>query len=343
LRSAVCCAVVVALALVAPGAAAVAASAVAPPAPAELPPVHLEVAADPTCATRGDLVARVSARSSRIRFGAEPGSGLALRALVSRGSGSVSATLEVSGREGAPPARQLKAATCDDALDALAVMIVVLLDPAAVLGGPPPAAGGGASPAPNATPRVVALSSPEAEPLPPRPWGAALGASAHAISGPAPRVMPGLAIDVVVARARGTGAPLWSPAVRLRWAHDWLPDWDAPGGRAAFTLDSLELDLCPLAVGTARISAWACAMTQAGRLAAQGSETFLAESHVRFLVAPGVAALATLRLWQRVDVEASLAAGPSLVRDSFAFRPEVFYRVAAVSISGSAGLRLTFQ
>ena len=155
--------------------------------------------------------------------------------------------------------------------------------------------------------------------------------------------MPGLAIDVVVARARGAGAPLWSPAVRLRWAHDWLPDWEAPGGRAAFTLDSLELDLCPLALGTARISAWACAMTQASRLAAQGSETFEPESHVRFLVAPGVAALVTLRLGQRVDAEASLAAGPNLVRDSFAFRPEVFYRVAAVSISGSAGLRLTFQ
>jgi hypothetical protein len=190
---------------------------------------------------------------------------------------------------------------------------------------------------------VVIDGAPEPAPSPSPPWGAALAVGGHASSGPAPRLMPGLAIDAVVARQRTPQAGLWSPAVRLRWAHDWLDDWQAPGGSASFVLDSLELDLCPVALGAARLLVRGCVMTLAGRLSAQGSQTFSPESHVRFLIAPGAAAWLTLRLFARLQLEAGLAAGANLVRDSFAFRPETFYRVAPVALTGSVGLGMTFQ
>jgi hypothetical protein len=35
-------------------------------------------------------------------------------------------------------------------------------------------------------------------------------------------------------------------------------------------------------------------------------------------------------------------AGPSLRRDSFAFSPDIFYRVAPITLTGSLGLGVTF-
>ena len=109
---------------------------------------------------------------------------------------------------------------------------------------------------------------------PPRRWGVGVGAEAHTISGPMPQAAPGVALGVAVAPEPGTGHRLWSPAARLRWAHDWLGEWQAPGGVADFTLDSLELDVCPVAMGTAGFAARACAAGLGSRIVARGSATF---------------------------------------------------------------------
>ena len=273
-------------------------------------------------------------RSTHIRFSPEPGAGLALRVeIVSAPSGTVAATLEIAGTEGSRAARRLAAATCGEALDALALMIAVLLDPRA-LAAPPALAR-----LPPAAPLQIGAVAP---PLPPRRWNVALGAAAHAISGPAPQAAPGVAVGVALAPQPGTGHRFWSPAARLRWAHDWLADWKAPGGTADFTVDSLELDACPIALGTPRFAARACAAAIGSRIVARGSQTFSPEAHVEYLMATGAAVWLSLRVAPHVAVEASLLAGPSLRRDSFAFRPETFYRVAPMTLAGSLGLGVTF-
>ena len=216
-----------------------------------------------------ELEARVTQRSARIRFSREPGAGLALR--VANRLAAEPAGRPRRCRLPAPTVRaherRLGAASCGEALDALALMIAVLLEPHALVA-PPPLAQRSAAPAP-----------------PPRRWGVGVGADAHTISGPMPQAAPGVAVGVAVAPEPGTGHRFWSPAARLRWAHDWLGEWQAPGGTADFTLDSLELDICPVALGTAGFAARACAAGLGSRIVARGSQTFSPETHVEYLMA----------------------------------------------------------
>jgi hypothetical protein len=302
-------------------------SAAAAPEQAELPPAHLEVVAPPSCATFEELEARVIQRSTRIRFSREPGAGLALRvAIVSQPTGAVTATLQIAGADGSRAERRLGTASCGEALDALALMIAVLLEPHAL-----------AARSPLAPPIEITAPAP-----PPRRWGVGVGAEAHAISGPMPQAAPGVAVGVAVAPEPGTGHRFWSPAARLRWAHDWLGAWQAPGGVADFALDSLELDICPVALGTAGFAARACAAGIGSRIVARGSQTFSPETHVEYLMAAGAAAWLALRVAPHVALEGSLVAGASLQRDTFAFRPAAFFRVAPITLAGSLGLGVTF-
>jgi len=211
-------------------------------------------------------------------------------------------------------------------------MIAVLLDPRALVAAPAP---------PPPLPPSAEIEAP-APPLPPRRWGVVIGAAAHTISGPVPAAVPGIAVGVAIGSEPGTGHRFWSPAARLRWAHSWVADWRAPGGTAAFALDSLELDVCPVVVGTAGIALRACAAAFGSRVAAQGLLTFAPESHLEYLLAPGAAAWVSLRVAPHVDLEGSAGAGANLRRNSFAFRPQTFYRVTSLTLSASLGLGVTF-
>ena len=306
---------------------------------------RLEVVAEPGCATGEDLVARVGARSARIRLSEAAVAGPRLRAEISpRRSGGVSAILTVGGEGGT--SRRLNAATCDEAVDALAVMIVVLLDPAAVLAAP------AAAPAPAiAAPSAAKIAAPAPRPDTPRSaappaarWRFGVGAAAHGTSGPAPRWMGGIALDLRLGRTRDVGRSTWSwtPMVRIALMHDRLDDSAAAGGHASFVLDGVELDLCPLAFSAGRLSGAGCGMALASHLAARGFDTFAPEAHAPFLGALGAAVLLGFRLVRHVELQATLAAGPPLERDAFAFRPAVFFRVAPVILTGGAGLGLTF-
>jgi hypothetical protein len=300
-------------------------SAAAAPEQPEPPPAHLAVVAPPGCATFEELEARVAQRSALIRFSREPGAGLALRvAIVSQPTGTVIATLQIAGADGSRAERRLGAASCGEALDALALMIAVLLEPHALV-----------APPPLAPPIEIAAPAP-------RRWGIGLGAEAHTIVGPMPQAAPGVAVGVAVAPEPGTGHRFWSPAARLRWAHDWLGEWQAPGGVADFTLDSLELDICPVALGIAGFAARACAAGLGSRIVAHGSQTFSPETHVEYLMAAGAAVWLALRVAPHVALEGSLVGGASLQRDTFAFRPAAFYRVAPITLAGSLGLGVTF-
>ena len=54
-----------------------------------------------------------------------------------------------------------------------------------------------------------------------------------------------------------------------------------PAGNAAFTLDLLGLDACPVRVVLLRLEARACAAASVGRLSARGSNTYDPRSVVR--------------------------------------------------------------
>lgn len=334
----------------------------------------LEVAAAPECASRAGVMARVGTRSTRIKFVAPDAATSTLRVTVAGPRGAVAGELTVVRPGGKHFVRRIVAPTCAEAADALALIIAITLDPTHTITEAAPTAsstdagpgsGRGSAPAASPTraaPTEPAAASPSALRLPPPPpslpavvakehaptelppppgrsWVAA-GVGAHAITGPAPQVMPGIAVHVSAGIDR---ASIWSPAARLAVAHARVGGLvEAGGSTADFTLTGGTVDACPLALRVARFAARACAAAGAARLTAHGGNTYSPRSRQRPFVAVGASLIAALSLGRRLQIEARVAGAAPLIRDSYQFTPEVFYRVASVTLELDLGLSIRF-
>jgi hypothetical protein len=166
------------------------------------------------------------------------------------------------------------------------------------------------------------------------------GAGAALLLGPAPHLMPGVHLEFLAA---WDGDTFWSPAIRVSAAHHWLSGVSATGGVADFELDAGSLDLCPLRVGSAVLALRACGNVQAGRLWAQGSRTFEAQSRSRPYAVLGGSGLFTAALSRRAEAMLALSVGRTLVEDEFVLASNVFYRVPAISVGLGLGFALRFR
>ena len=128
----------------------------------------------------------------------------------------------------------------------------------------------------------------------------------------------------------------------LRGVHAWKDDVLALGGLAAFTLDALALDACPLRLRAAILEARACGAGLVGRLSASGSSTYSPRSEDRPFATLGGAAFLTLELGRHVTLSSRFGLGASLVRDAFAFGPRQFHYVPAVVAEWDVGLGVRF-
>jgi len=350
---------------------------VTPDAPSEAAPtrVRLEVRAASECTSRGDLAARIAARSSRIEVAAE--APLTAQVVVtSPRPGRVVGDLVLGPVGSAEPPRRVVARTCAEAADGVALIIAVTLDPklrrpglanadrtrAAGAGedgttpvegvdergksvpeastktsAEPPTAAPGERPAAGPPVPPPARPAPPAEPVPVSgaPTRRELGVSleGQTIFGPAPSVLPGIAVYVTAALDRS--GP-WAPALILGGTHVWRSDLPEMGGAASFSLDAANLDACPLRWRRGLLMARPCATALVGRLASQGSGAPRQAGASRPFAAAG-AALA-FGFGAKVEVSGRLGVGVTLLRDSYEFANDVFYRAAAVTVSASLGV-----
>ena len=325
-----------------------------PPAWGQTTAARLEVDAQPSCSTRDELIARVAARSVRIHF-VDDGAGFPLiTARIEAGpKGAVVAELTVVEPDGRRFARRLEAPSCAAATDALALVVAITLDPSA-------AANSGAGAASDTAGPQVTATGGAAVAVPPEPAVATEGhptASAEAaaqraqptrhltvagagalIVGPAPTVMPGVTLEVQAAQ---DGASIWSPAAILTLAHVWSGALPESGGTAEFTLDLVGLDLCPLRLAVG-LEIRVCAAGSLGRLTARGSNAYDPRSVARPFATAGGTARLSLAFGSRVEARARLGAGATLWRDAFEFSPDVFHRVASVTLVGDVGIGVRF-
>ena len=103
---------------------------------------RLEVQARSRCATRDDVVARVAARSQRIRLVTDADARPSMRVIISPASGHrVVAELLTLRAGGQMSSRRVSAASCAQAVDAIALIIALTLDPTHVAVDPNAAAG----------------------------------------------------------------------------------------------------------------------------------------------------------------------------------------------------------
>jgi hypothetical protein len=332
--------------------------AAAPAAEAELAVARLEVTARAECATREELVARVAARSRRIRFVEEAGVEPAVHASIEAAPrGGAVGALEITGAQGTTALRRISGPSCAQVTDALALIITLTLDPTAAIEPAPPAPVPAPPPAPAPAPApppppppppavappVPAESAQPAEPPRAVPRAARVrfgaGAAAELVFGAAPRALPGFSLHALAALDRDG---LWSPALILWGTHAWTDSLVEPGGTASFTLDAATLDACALRLRLAPVEARACATGMVGRLVASGSNTYVPASAARPYAAAGGALLVAVDVGSFFVVAGRFGAGASLVRDSFEFSPAVFHRTAAVTLAGSLGMGVRF-
>ena len=310
---------------------------------------RLEVQASADCVSRADLVARVRARSPRVSF-VEGESAIDIRAQFSPSpSGGVVGDVTLASPGAKPAQRRVLGRSCPDAADAVALIIAVTLDPSAIeragasddasVATAPPAAP--PPTAPSRTPAPVNDREPSSV-TDDAARGADVGIvaqlAAQSVVGPAPGLMPGVALYLQLSLER-TG--LWAPAAWWGITHVGRSSIEAPGGVASFWLDAASFDACPLRLQLGRFEARPCAWVLGGRLSARGSETrnAAAESHRPFWIVGGSAVLRAQLFW-RLEASLRVAAGATLVRDSFMFTPEVFHTASPLSGAASLGVGL---
>lgn len=330
---------------------------------------RLEVRAAPACTTRADLAARVDARSPRIQFVDD--AALTVKAVFTTPRpGKVVGEVVLSLRGSKRSSRRVLARSCADAADAVALIIAVTLDPTSVDDGHTtvnaeraPESGANsaaqASTAPSSSPpatkgsaakrEVQAAASPKTEaPVAVEPEADLSNESpvatrsrfgAHVagqmVFGPAPGVMPGLALYAVVGLDRDA---IWSPALIVGATYVWRDGLVEPGGIASFTLYAASLDVCPFRVSVVDIEARACASALVGRLAVAGFDTNAPASSDRPFATAGAAGVFTFGLGAVVEVSARLGMGASLVRDSFEFGSTIFYQTNRLTTFASLGI-----
>jgi hypothetical protein len=301
---------------------------------------------------------------------ADDGSGLVIRARFSPArSGGVTGDVTLARPGTTPSSRHVVADSCAEAADAVALIIAVTLDPASAK--QPEHGAGGASadarpaetaaaaaqkngsaddasrsppakPKDEGTPAGATSSTEEREPKHPAGsagrarWG--LEFAGQAFVGPAPGVMPGIALYAMLGVERPSS---WSPVALLGATHAWRSDLEEPGGTASFMLDAASLDACPLLFRTSVLETRPCASLLGGRLLARATATQnpASESARPFWVLGAAAVLSAKLVW-RLEASARIALGANLVRDSFEFTPVVFHEVPPVSMAASLGIGL---
>ena len=346
--------------------------------PSASPAVFIEAISPDGCGSSYELARRVAHRSDRVRIAASPEGAVIARAEIRTvGAGAVEATLTMTEPSGKRWSRLVRSASCEEALDAIALVLAVAFSPELspipepepappprprppetrpkppppeVERRPPPSPEPAPPPEPPPPPPPVVEPAPAPKPIVDRPVepkaAPALesaigdaGAAGSMLWGPAPSAMPGVSI---FASLRWNRDSVISPAAQLRASHFWTFGYAAPGGVANFALDSATLLLCPVWLQEHRLSVQFCATGEAGRLQVRGTETLNGKTKNRPYVALGASVAVDFEFIRGIAFTTFANGGAPLVRDSFQFRPAVFYEVPVVVVTAGAGVAVRF-
>ncbi len=335
-------------------------SVVAAHAQAPTVPVRVDFHGMEGCSDGAELQRELDARDARIRtVGPGERAPLLVVTLTRGGRQLVHGRLVVEDVDGTSSRRDVDGDGCESVLGALALMAVIAVDPAAK----PPSTNptGTTSPtgatSPTGTTSATSPTSPtSAEDSGAPPEGASptghrgigegqgphvgVTAGAGATTGISPAVAWTLPLSAEVAWGRETAA---SFLLRGGFLHADSGQDKATGGDVRFELDEGTLDLCASFPVTSALRLLPCAHTEAGSLAATGSNITPARSASRPWAGLGAAGAVRYRLFSPVFLELSLGVRFPLVRDRFFFEPDTtVFRPPLAAAFGAASLGVTF-
>jgi len=203
---------------------------------------------------------------------------------------------------------------------------------------PPPPEPVPPPPAPVVVQSTVA-PPPAEPPSPPPVHRLDVGAAFRVASGPAPSLMPGVAL--VAGWERDT-ASAFALKVQLVAAHHARGGWSSADGGADFALDVATVHVCPLRVGPVVARARLCASGTAGRIAVEATGVLVPRPQSRPFAGVGAAALVSVSPHPRVEIAATVEPQVALIRDQFAFQSNVFYDVPPIVVFFGLGAAVTF-
>jgi hypothetical protein len=238
--------------------------------------------------------------------------------------------LVLSGR-GHETTREVRAANCAEAVEALALIVAILLDPEA-------------DTRPHLTLRTEPRASRRSEPARSRRsqqpyWGA--GVEWSLLSGVAARPMQGPRAFIEIGRRPPAR---WFPSLRLSWLRAGSGSMEQAGvGAASFWLDAARIDGCPLRWSNQVASVEPCLGIEAGMLRADS--TGLQGPRTQTLGWAAVSGLArgALRYQERLTLHADFGIGLPLTRYRYHFSwHEPLYTGAQVGFRGGVGVGVLF-
>jgi hypothetical protein len=305
----------------------------------------LSLVAPEGCGSEAELGASITRRSDRIRL--DPTSDRRLRITIRTDGPLTRVELSLTQPTGRRSTRTLRASSCDEALEAAALVAAVSLDPAASTALDPPE-----EEEPPPAPPPAAPTPPVVKPPPPpsrapvahvRPWSLGAAAVGEAHWGPAPEAMLGAGlvlygsyeiISVLAPTLRAKGSlGFWSRRVVA-----------GDPGLVRFTLRSLTGELCPVRLGVPTLGVLPCGFWMEGRLWAAGRKFPVTHESDRPWRAYGGSLVAWYRPVSPIEIQMGVEVGATRYRDS-SYLSEPFqyiHRVGKVYRAMSLGAGVTF-
>jgi len=310
--------------------------------PVEPEATRFEFRAPAGCSSSEDFAARVTRRSAHIKLSRDAGARRSLVVEIQQGpgGGTLRGTVTVVEADGATRTRQLKAASCEEAVDALSLIATVTLDPDAMLGQPPPEEA--PKPPPKPPPDV---QPPQPKKPPPRlpsaepsdQYRVSFGLAAALLLEMTPEPALGGTVSAALELYPDT---LLSPLFRLSLTHAQRRGVAERGGQASFAFTLPTLDACPVRLGPRALGLRPCAYGSLGLLEVWGDDTLQNETHSRLYGSAGLAAQVAWRVSEAFEIIADGRVGVPFRRDEFAFDDAVFFRTPTPGFSlglGAAG------
>ena len=303
---------------------------------------RFEFRAPPGCSSADDFSSRVSKRSWRIRLVNDASVQRSLLVEVQQvpAGGALRGTVTVVEADGTTRKRQLKAASCEEAVDALSLIATVTLDPDAMLGEPPPEPPTATEPAKTPVkppePPGPGKAPPRFRRAPPtEPYRFSFGLAGALLLQMAPDpAYGGTASAAFEINPGNLAAPFW----RLSVTHAQRRGIAESGGQASFAFTLPTLDLCPVRLGSRALGLRPCAYGSVGLLKAWGAGTARDETHARLYAAVGLSAWLGWRVSEAFEIIADARAGLPLRRDEFALNRAVFFKTPTPGFSLGVGV-----
>jgi hypothetical protein len=315
---------------------------VASPALAQRPEsetTRFEFRAPPGCSSADDFAARVGRRSRRIRLVSDASARRSLVVEIQRisASSALRGSVKVVEADGATRTRQLKAASCEEAVEALSLIATVTLDADAISGEPVPEEPPPPAPEPPKPPAPPPekKASPIRRATPSEPYRFSFGLAGALLVQMAPELVPGASISAGFELNPGR---VVSPFFRLSLTHARRSGMAERGGQASFAFTLPTLDACPLRFGPRALALRPCAFGTLGLLRAWGDATLQNETHGRLYGMAGVAAWLGWRVSEAFEIIADGRVGVPFRRDEFAFDGAVFFKTPTPGFSAGLGL-----